>query len=182
MAGSLFASREDVRSLIELGTPNQGSPLANMVDEVFKGTSNPTGQAADESYTNGVIAAQTSTFLPYRSSGKHTGSYGSYGLHGEPYAIPCLASDPRKLQLPTALDTLRTQPLPFYQDASINSAELAQLNANPFNPDVSYAAVIGTAQPTNYLSLLEPIGPTGQSLFPWMNTFNGAGSDGVVPG
>ena len=154
-----------------------------MVDEVFKGTSNPTGQAADESYTNGVIAgANVNVPAVSLSLGNTLARMDRTGYTGNltpfPASLPILGN----LQLPTALDTLRTQPLPFYQDASINSAELAQLNANPFNPDVSYAAVIGTAQPTNYLSLLEPIGPTGQSLFPWMNTFDGAGSDGVVPG
>ena len=127
--------------------------------------------------------ARTSTFLPYRSVWEtHWLVWIVRVTRGTlRHSLPRFRSSEICSFLPR-LDTLRTQPLPFYQDASINSAELAQLNANPFNPDVSYAAVIGTAQPTNYLSLLEPIGPTGQSLFPWVNTFDGAGSDGVVPG
>lgn len=32
-----FADRRDVRKLITMGTPHKGSPLANMVAEVFKG-------------------------------------------------------------------------------------------------------------------------------------------------
>ena len=180
VAGSLFSSRSDVRKLIELGTPNQGSPEANMVDEVFKGTLNPTGQVADETYTNGLIAGAYAN-IPglWLSMGNTLARLDRNGYTGNLTPLTGVVT-----QRPTSLDPLRTQPLHFYQDACINSAVLAQLNATPFNSNVSYAAVVGTTcfWTENALSLFEPIASSGQSLFPWMNTLDGAGSDGVVPG
>ena len=42
VAGSEFKDYRDIRTLIELGTPNLGSPLANMVSEIYQ--SNALGQ------------------------------------------------------------------------------------------------------------------------------------------
>ncbi|MGC9260299.1 MAG: esterase/lipase family protein [Phycisphaerae bacterium] len=59
--GKLFEDFRNIRTLVELGTPNLGSPLANMIDEIYK---NPLIANADiNSSTFAALAGPTEVDL-----------------------------------------------------------------------------------------------------------------------
>lgn len=161
-----FASRRDVRKLIELGTPNLGSPLANMVDEIYR---NP---LIGNSYEN---------------------QFHKYPLKDLLSALNDAATKKERWAFISTPDG--TNPFPFFEDASVGSGRINQLNANPFSNDVAYAAAVGTnpvvANLTfagfNFLSVapysaFQPIDPTlRESYFPWLSQFDGSNTDSVVP-
>jgi hypothetical protein len=162
--GSAFQDYRNIRTLVELGTPNLGSPLANLVSEIYQ--PNTLGQ---------TIANAT------------------VSLHGIdlPVSEKTVVSLIKSL-LPTSANG--SSPYPFFEDDAIDSPLLQQLNGNnPFNTGVSYAAIAGTD--TSYqtpkflgqsISLdlyadVQPLGPNGQSYFPWISTLDGAANDSIVP-
>ena len=169
-----YAERRDVRKIIELGTPNLGSPLANMVDQIDDGTLDRT------------IANAT--------------AHGVLGFEQKPMTdlMGMVNNGPLPNLMPTPAGT-PTAPRPFYEDDSVNSARLIALNSNPFNSDIGYASIIGTKR-TTPVSLAGPfVAPVdlyqvmqpefdGVSYFPWIYQFDNApsgtingGTDGVVP-
>ena len=176
--GKLFEDLRNIRSLIEIGTPNLGSPLANMIDEVYSGTS--LGKMiANASLPSWVI--DTAAFLKFVPSSATT-------MSGFLAYLQQLGAN----GLPT---TSNGNPYPFYEDDAVNSPLLSQLNAgSPFNNNVSYAAVYGTnpnlpALKWHDMTLLwldvypdmQPMGPNGQSYFPWLQILDGASNDSIVP-
>ena len=157
-----FASRRDIRSLLMLGTPNLGSPLANMVDAII---TNPLIANAKENILHLVSLQDVLLFLDSR---------GKAGAGGLP-----------------AFLTPGT-PYPFFEDVSVDSPRLQQLNTDPFSDDVGYAEVAGTDpyfkipgsninSPVNLYSYVEPTSTTGENYFPWMYLFDGQSSDSIVP-
>ena len=163
VAGSEFKDFRNVRSLVELGTPNLGSPLANLVDEVYSGT--PLGQ---------TIANATVRVAGINLPASESNVIGFLGW---------LAKTPFG-GLPTSSNGIT--PYPFYEDDSVDSPLLQQLNGgSPFNANVSYAAVVGTG--TDYKGIVnlyadvQPLAPNGQSYFPWLQLLDGANNDSIVP-
>ncbi len=173
VAGSEFKDYRDIRTLIELGTPNLGSPLANMVDAIY---SDPTiGKAQLDSWLVDLAA-----FLNHVTGVPNTATtmlgFLNYLQSISSQGLPTLSAN----------GTI----YPFYEDDAVNSPLLDQLNVgDPFNYSVSYAAVYGTSPklPVKYGLFLnayadmQPMGPNGQSYFPWINSLDGAANDSVVP-
>jgi Ca2+-binding RTX toxin-like protein/pimeloyl-ACP methyl ester carboxylesterase len=166
-----FADRRDVRKLIELGTPNKGSPLANMVDEVFKG--GLIANAKAQGY--GSFEPAMSTLLQQLDD----------EAHGSPF-------NALRGSLPNALLADRNDPRHAFEVFAVNSQRLAGLNQNPFNDDVAYGAVVGTnSEMLGVLNLnpyisLTPLSGTSLpgddvSLFPWLSELDGEESDSIVP-
>jgi pimeloyl-ACP methyl ester carboxylesterase len=160
--GIEFENVRNVRKLITLGTPHKGSPLANMVCEVYRSTL--------------IANAEAGAFGP-----------GTRWLSMKGF-LDLLES--QKL-LPNALPPTRTAPRHAYQEFCVNSERLATLNAKPFHPDVAYAAIIGTnIQLKNlrnpYIAFAPFWSPATRSTygyFPWIYHFNsGPGAtDSIVP-
>ncbi len=164
--GSEFQDYRNVRTMIELGTPNLGSPLANLVDEAYQNS--PLGKTIANAAVS--VVGQPLPFSEHNIIG----------------VLNYLG------QLPTSYNGVN--PLPFYEDDAVDSPLLQQLNGgNPFNASASYAAVAGTD--VNYSGTLahvipyqldlyrdvQPLGPNGQSYFPWLQTLDGANNDSIVP-
>jgi pimeloyl-ACP methyl ester carboxylesterase len=157
-----FEDRRDVRKLVELGTPNLGAPLANMVDEIY---SNPVIAAAAPNVTLANIASLLNLVMVLDTIGKS-------GSGGMPSDIGGTVA-------------------PFFEDAGVGSQRLTQLNANPFNSSVGYAAVVGTQSTfttfpglsglTNLYDDVEPMSSNGLNYFPWLNQFDGSQTDTIVP-
>ncbi len=151
--GKLFEDFRNIRSLVEIGTPNLGSPLANMVDAIY---SDPTiGNADINSSTFAALAGPTEMDVL-----KWLGQTHYFGLLSPP-------------PLPTSSNG--STPYPFYEDAAINSPLLAQLNAGAtvFSNDVSYAAVYGTQTSLQKSPLqfplfddIQPLASNRESFFP----------------
>jgi pimeloyl-ACP methyl ester carboxylesterase len=155
-----FATRRDVRTLIELDTPNLGSPLANLVTQAYEQSA--LGEMISSAQANGVLGT----------------------IH------PVIGDLLKSINVPGELVTSVPNSgvaNPFFFDDGVDSPLLAQLNATPFNPDVGYASTIGTSNTFGWLvdpfKAFQPIGSTGQSYFPWIYTFNSAvgATDGIVP-
>ncbi len=163
--GKLFEDFRNIRSLVEIGTPNLGSPLANMIDAIY---SNPT-----------IGNAQI-----------NSGLLGTLGGHTEKNVLTWMQSQGYLATSPNGAN-----PYPFFEDAAINSPLLAQLNALAavFSNGVSYAAVYGTHTelqkfegPVPFTELpifgdIQPLGPNGGSYFPWIQQLDGANNDSIVP-
>ena len=170
-----YAQRRDVRKIIELGTPNLGSPFANMVDEIYR---NPTIANAQTEY------ALLNVYHP-----------GMKALVSE----LDLLSTVLHMFGPPSWQPGTLGPRPFYEDDSVGSALLQQLSSNPFNDDIGYGAVIGTDRyyetglplPPDLYKAFQPIdpnSPTNVSYFPWLYQFDSGpeatvagGTDSIVP-
>ncbi len=160
--GSEFESRRNVRKLITLGTPHKGSPLANMVCEVYRSTLIGNASA-------GLLGPGT-RWLTMKD------------------LLDLLES---KGLLPNALPPTRTQPRHAYQEFCVNSGRLAQLNARPFHDDVAYAAVIGTSMRLEglrdpfiaFAPFWSPATRSTYGYFPWIYHFNSdpGATDSIVP-
>jgi len=156
-----YAGRRDVRKIIELGTPNLGSPLANMVDEIYR---------------NPIIAAAKTANVFHDFVDSSTMDLTE---------IEAVALIQRFGILPTGFpDTGGVRE--FYEVDSVNSSRLAALASDGFSSDVGYAAVVGQESIIDHASLysaLEPLGAFGESYFPWIVQFDGGAgqTDGVVP-
>jgi len=171
-----YASRRDVRQLIELDTPNLGSPLANMVAEALT-TNDPLGL------------------------GDLVGNSPAYGFAIHTPRIRSLLSSLNSPGggLTNAMSS--GQPYPFYLDAGVDSARLTELNADPFRDDVGYASTVGihntipakiqasyldpfkAFQPMDYPTVGRLQAGSGSSYFPWIYQFDSAAgaTDGIVP-
>lgn len=172
-AGSEFADRKDVRKLITLCSPHRGSPLANMVCEVF---ANPLIRDASSEGIGSFELSMDNLLNTIDAPGYGTALTGLGGLQGK---------------LPNSLHPLpnRTAPRHAYQIFSVNSQRLAELNANPFHDDIGYAAVVGTDE---YLAPLlrpfkalqpnwDPLTGASKPYFPWIWEFNDGATDSIVP-
>lgn len=166
-----YGSRRDVRNVIELGTPNLGTPLANMVEEAY---TDPLIGGAGAAGTGGTVPLVT-LLRGLNAGANYLFPFGSTGF---PSAVASGAS-----------------PREFFLDDGVNSIDVQQLASTPFNNDIGYAAVVGT-QPTievsapfggtlvsiNLFNVIQPLAPDGHSYFPWISQFAAAeGSDLVVP-
>jgi len=171
-----YENRKDVRKLITLCTPHRGSPLANMVCEVFK---NP---LIAEAFAEGVLA-----YEPEMNDLLESLDIEGYGTSTE-------GLEYLKGKLPNALDAERTAPRHAYQIFSVNSECLATLNSVPFCDEIGYAAVIGTDESLkSYMGVgfgkpfyaLMPNWDSwnsySKSYFPWIWEFNQGATDGIVP-
>ena len=172
-SGTEFETRRDVRKFIELGTPNLGSPLANLVDEIFQNpeiaNSIPEGHIAFLLNLNQVLGLSLPTTTTLRD---------------------VLSMLQAGNMLPTSPDGVN--PYPFFEDVSVNSEILAQLNNDPFNDDVGYAAVVGTDNLIRikksilnltldgYYDLNPDQASTGNSYFPYLRLID-ADNDSIVP-
>ena len=150
-SGDVFNNRKDVRKLVTLGSPHRGSPLANMVCEVFK--NNYIANAYPDLdfkgwYTNFVISEfSILNLLNWFSQQITLGSLLAIIDHSEYTSgfSDHMATSKLSGKLATALDVNRNYPRHAYEVFSINSARLAQLNGNkPLHDDVGYGAIVGT--------------------------------------
>jgi len=173
--GKEFSDRRDVRKVITLGTPHKGSPLANMICEVF--SANP---LIADARSEGVLGSLVEFTMSNLFSELDAPSFGSGGL----------------LQniLPNALTPARIAPRHAYQVFTVNSQRLLALNARPLHDDVSYAAITGVQDNLYNLVDFGTLVPNHDSYipgdakpyFPWVDLFTKDGvdldgTDGVVP-
>lgn len=160
--GQEFEQRRDVRKLITLGTPHKGSPLANMVCEVYRSSLIAEASA-------GLLGPGT-RWLTMRE---------------------LLDVLEKQGLLPNKLPPAGNRPRHCYEEFSINSERLARLNARPFHNHVGYAAVVGTSQRLKSLRdpfigfapFWSPATRSSYSYFPWIYHFHqGPGAtDSIVP-
>ena len=163
--GEEFSNRRNVRKLVTLGTPHKGSPLANMVCEVFK---NPLiANASSEGV--GSLEFSMSNLLSYLDI-DNTG------------------------MLPNALTTARVEPRHAYEVFSVNSERLHDLNSNPLHDDIGYAAISGTKETLYAVVDFGSLVPNRDTFtpgdakpyFPWIDLFRRDGididgTDAIVP-
>lgn len=170
--GKEFADRRDIRKIITLGTPHKGSPLANMVCEVF---ANPLIGSATSEGVGSLEYSMANLLAEVDVPGIGTGGW-------------------LKKQLPNALTAARNAPRHAYQVFSVNSQRLAALNTSPLHDDVGYAAISGTQEHmfglVDYKSFVpnyDPVMPGDvKPYFPWLDHFihDGTdldGTDAIVP-
>ena len=168
-----YAQRRDVRKIIELSTPNLGSPLANMVDEVYR---NPSIASA-HAYGVGPFHPEMIQLLA------DLDKFGKEPPSAMGITVSGLAN----------ADSSGMKPMPFFEDDSVNSSVVMQLASHPFNDDIGYGAVVGTSRVVTlfkgklemdlYQSFQPMDGNSSVSYFPWLYQFDNAPgeTDGVVP-
>lgn len=197
-----FEDRKDVRKLITLGTPHRGAPVTNLLCETYRnpdfynaevGSWFPTPGYHLGDMINDMNDGKLYKFVEdmLKKNGLSLGAIA--GAHGIKWARKQLrfrwhdGGNP-----PDNTEAGEKKIVPSLQVMSFGSEVLAQLNANPFLPNVAYGSIVGTDETIfgvfNAYQWLTPyqdssFGPDGESYFPWAKALDGGDgeSDGIVP-
>lgn len=126
----VYGNYQDVRKIITLGTPHRGSPITNMMCEVYKNPiifdAEPGEVAPNAFFLDGCLGefAETMDTAPVVGS------------------VRWLKSYPDVLA-PNTSETADANIVPALHVISCTSHHLTQLNTNPFVDDILYGSIVG---------------------------------------